>query len=213
MKKFILIVAVFLMSLGMKAHQADISTTMLMEKENGTWVLQISSSLTAFQHEIRTHFAETPYETPEEFQQMVIEHIKNNFHLSFNDSQNITLGNGAVRLGHETKVVFQVFGIPSDIKSAWVNNTVFDDIHKSQSALVLLKEGFSKEQFVLNDANNHTVELQVNGNEFAEVEENNTSLISAGLLLIVIAGIAALLLLMNSRLIKNSGLTVVSLKN
>ena len=201
------------MSLGMKAHQADISTTMLVEKENGTWVLQISSSLTAFQHEIRTHFAETPYETPEEFQQMVIEHIKNNLQLSFNDSQNITLGKGDVRLGHETKVVFQVFGIPSDIKSVLVKNTVFDAIHRSQSALVLLKEGFNKEQFVLNDANNHTVELQVNGNEFAEVEENNTSLISAGLLLIVIAGIAALLLLMNSRHIKNSGLTVVSLKN
>jgi hypothetical protein len=201
------------MSIGMKAHQADISTTMLVEKENGTWVLQISSSLTAFQHEIRTHFAETPYETPEEFQQMVIEHIKNNLQLSFNDSQNITLGKGDVRLGHETKVVFQVFGIPSDIKSVLVKNTVFDAIHRSQSALVLLKEGFNKEQFVLNDANNHTVELQVNGNEFAEVEENNTSLISAGLLLIVIAGIAALLLLMNSRPIKNSGLTVVSLKN
>ena len=201
------------MSIGMKAHQADISTTMLVEKENGTWVLQISSSLTAFQHEIRTHFAETPYETPEEFQQMVIEHIKNNLQLSFNDSQNITLGKGDVRLGHETKVVFQVFGIPSDIKSVSVKNTVFDAIHRSQSALVLLKEGFNKEQFVLNDANNHTVELQVNGNEFAEVEENNTSLISAGLLLIVIAGIAALLLLMNSRPIKNSGLTVVSLKN
>ena len=201
------------MSIGMKAHQADISTTMLVEKENGTWVLQISSSLTAFQHEIRTHFAETPYETPEEFQQMVIEHIKNNLQLSFNDSQNITLGNGDVRLGHETKVVFQVFGIPSDIKSVMVKSTVFDDIHRSQSALVLLKEGFNKEQFVLNDANNHTMELQVNGNEFAEVEENNTSLISAGLLLIVIAGIAALLLLMNSRPIKNSGLTVVSLKN
>ena len=108
------------MSLGMKAHQADISTTMLVEKENGTWVLQISSSLTAFQHEIRTHFAETPYETPEEFQQMVIEHIKNNLQLSFNDSQNITLGKGDVRLGHETKVVFQVFGIPSDIKSVLV---------------------------------------------------------------------------------------------
>ena len=201
------------MSLGMKAHQADISTTMLVEKENGTWVLQISSSLTAFQHEIRTHFAETPYETPEEFQQMVIEHIKNNLQLSFNDSQNITLGKGDVRLGHETKVVFQVFGIPSDIKSVLVKSTVFDDIHRSQSALVLLKEGFNKEQFVLNDANNHTMELQVNGNEFAEVEENNTSLISAGLLLIVIAGIAALLLLMNSRPIKNTGLAVVSLKN
>lgn len=201
------------MSLGMKAHQADISTTMLVEKENGTWVLQISSSLTAFQHEIRTHFAETPYETPEEFQQMVIEHITNNLQLSFNDSQNITLGKGDVRLGHETKVVFQVFGIPSDIKSVLVKSTVFDDIHRSQSALVLLKEGFNKEQFVLNDANNHTMELQVNGNEFAEVEENNTSLISAGLLLIVIAGIAALLLLMNSRPIKNSGLTVVGIKN
>ncbi|KAG1658329.1 hypothetical protein GQR58_023086 [Nymphon striatum] len=110
---------------------------------------------------------------------MVIEHIKNNLQLSFNDSQNITLGKGDVRLGHETKVVFQVFGIPSDIKSVLVKSTVFDDIHRSQSALVLLKEGFNKEQFVLNDANNHTMELQVNGNEFAEVEENNTITITA----------------------------------
>jgi len=201
------------MSLGMKAHQSDISTTMLVEKENGTWVLQISSSLTAFQQEVRTHFAATPYETPEEFQQMVIEHIKNNLHLSFNDGQNITLSNGVVRLGHETKVVFQVFGIPSDIKSAWVKNTVFKDIHRSQSALILLKEGFSKEQFVLNDANNHTMELQVNGNEFIEVAKNNTSLFYVELLLIVIATIAALLFLMNTRPIKNSVLTVVSLKN
>lgn len=201
------------MSLGMKGHQADISTTMLVEKENGTWVLQISSSLTAFQHEIRTHFAETPYETPEEFQQMVIEHIKNNLHLSFNDSQNITLSNGVVRLGHETKVVFQVFGIPSNIESAWVQNTIFKDIHRSQSAVVLLKEGFNKEQFVLNDTNNHTLELQVNGNEFVEIEENNSSLFYSGLLLIMIAFIAAIFLLLNARPIKNRRLTLASLKN
>lgn len=201
------------MSLGMKGHQADISTTMLVEKENGTWVLQISSSLTAFQHEIRTHFAETPYETPEEFQQMVIEHIKNNLHLSFNNSQNITLSNGVVRLGHETKVVFQVFGIPSNIESAWVQNTIFKDIHRSQSAVVLLKEGFNKEQFVLNDTNNHTLELQVNGNEFVEIEENNSSLFYSGLLLIMIASIAAIFLLLNARPIKNRRLTLASLKN
>lgn len=213
MKKFIVIIAVFLVSLSMKAHQADISTTMLVQKENDTWVLQISSSLTAFQQEIRTHFAETPYETPEEFEQMVIEHIKNNLHLSFNDSQNITLGNGVVRLGHETKVVFQVFGIPSDIKSAWVQNTIFKDIHRSQSALVLLKEGFNKEQFVLNDANYHTLELQVDGNEFVEIEKNNNSLFSTGLLLIAIAAIAALFLLRNARPLKNRKLVVTSLKH
>ena len=165
MFKRTLFVVVLLITISAKAHQADVSTTMLVERENNTWVVQISASLTAFQHEIRTHFSETPYKTPEEFQRMVLEHMKNNFLINFN-GENISFGEGVVQLGHETKVVFEVFGIPSDIQTVQVKNTAFQDINKNQSALVLLKEGFNKEHFVLNDANDHTLNLYVEGNTF-----------------------------------------------
>lgn len=194
MKNFSLFIFVLLFSYGLKAHQADVSTTMLVEKENGTWILQISSSLTAFQQEIRTHFAKTPYKTPEEFQQMVLTHIQNKFHITVNDGQQITFSNGVVKLGHETKVIFEVFGIPKDLKSVVVQNNTFKDIHRNQSALLLLKEGFNKKHFVLNSENNHTIALQVSGTNFIQISENERSLTSFELAIIVLGflGIAFL---------------------
>ena len=56
MFKKISCIGLLFMVMSAKAHQADVSTTMLVEKEDNSWVLQISASLTAFQHEIQTHF-------------------------------------------------------------------------------------------------------------------------------------------------------------
>tara|TARA_R110000744_G_scaffold378210_1_gene494071 strand:+ start:543 stop:1160 length:618 start_codon:yes stop_codon:yes gene_type:complete len=187
MKKYILIYITGLFSLLGYAHNPDASTTMLVEKENNTWVLQISSSLTAFQQEVRTHFAETPYKTPEEFQQMVLEHIKNNLDISFNDGSKITLGQGIVKLGHETKVVFEVFGIPSDLQSIRVRNAAFKDISRSQSALFIFKDGFSKDQFILNNDNDYTLNLKVNGNKFVEASQQNAGMDSSYVILIVMS--------------------------
>ncbi|MDO7173537.1 DUF6702 family protein [Mariniflexile sp. AS56] len=173
-RKSMLVISL-LITMVAQAHQPDVSTTMLVEKENNTWVLQISASLTAFQQEIRTHFAETPYKTPEEFQQMVITHIKNNLEISFNGGNKITLGKGFVKLGHETKVVFEVVGVPLDMQSVVVKNSAFKDIFKNQSALVLLKNGFNKEHFVLNDANNHTLNLEVQTNKFVEKTDSQAA--------------------------------------
>ena len=178
MKKYILIYITGLFSLLGYAHNPDASTTMLVEKENNTWVLQISSSLTAYQQEVRT---------PEEFQQMVLEHIKNNLDISFNDGSKITLGQGIVKLGHETKVVFEVFGIPSDLQSIRVRNAVFKDIGRSQSALFIFKDGFSKDQFILNNDNDHTLNLKVNGNKFVEASQQNAGMDSSYVILIVMS--------------------------
>ncbi len=178
-------------SISVSAHQPDVSTTMLVEKENNTWILQISASLTAFQQEIRTHFSETPYKTPEEFQQMVLEHIKNNLEIKYNNNHTITLSEGIVKLGHETKVVFEVFGVPLDIKSIEFKNSAFKDIHKNQSALVILKEGFNKEHFVLKNENNHTLKLLVNQDKFVLETKNQASLFSSKTLFILL-GIVAL---------------------
>lgn len=191
MKKYILLCIAGLFSMTSFAHNPDISTMLLVEKENNVWVLQLSASLTAFQQEVKIHFSETPYKTPEAFQEMVLQHIKNNLQMQFNVAENVTLSKGIVQLGHETKVVFEVFGIPSELHSVAITNTAFKDIHKSQSALVLLKEGFKKNQFVLNDANNHTVSLAVANNEFIEKVVNSASFLSSKILF-VLSGLLAL---------------------
>ncbi|MCK0192317.1 DUF6702 family protein [Arenibacter sp. F20364] len=194
MKKYRFLLLAVWLSMASFAHSPDVSTTMLVETENNSWVLQISASLTAFQQEIRTHYAETPYQTPEEFQQMVLEHIKNNFQISFNGGEHISFKNGTVKLGHETMVVFEVLGIPSEINSVLVKNTAFKDIHRNQSALVLIKEGLSKEHFVLNNANNHSLSLTAIGNEFVEVGKNEAGLFSSstGIILLGVAAIVVL---------------------
>jgi hypothetical protein len=192
MYKFILFLGILFFSWSAKAHQPDVSTTMLIERENNTWVLQISASLTAFQQEVRTHFSETPYKTPAAFKEMVLTHVKNTLDIKLNNMVDISFGKGSVILGHETKVVFEIFGIPADIQSLYVKNEVFKDIHRSQSALVISKDGFTKEHFVLNDANNHTFELEVKGNAFVaiadtkndEVVTSEASFTSSSLLII-----------------------------
>ncbi|WP_430412513.1 DUF6702 family protein [Kordia sp.] len=176
MYKKIVFLSVLLLSFFANAHQPDTSTTMLVETENNTWILQIKASLTAFQQEVNLHFADTPYTTPEEFKQMVIQHIKNNLQISCNGSETIQISNGSVKLGHETSVVFEVSGIPTDLKSVHIKNSSFSDIHRNQSALVILKEGFNKEHFVLNNANKHTLELTVKDAKFIASKTQTASI-------------------------------------
>lgn len=196
MKNIFLYISLFFFTITVKAHQPNVSTTMLVEKENNIWVLQISASLTAFQQEIKMHFSETPYKTPEEFQQMVIDHLKNNLDITINDTDVITLSNGYVKLGHDTKVVFELLNVPSEIKSVLVKNSAFKDIYKNQSALVLLKEGFAKEQFVLNKANNHTLNILVDENKFIVKTQYEASFISNDILYILLSLITIALIVM-----------------
>ena len=91
-------------------------------------------------------------------------------------------------------VVFEVFGIPSEINSVLVTNSAFKDIHQNQSALVLLKEGFGKDRFVLNNANEHTLSLEVVGNEFVEVGQNEAGFLSSSIGVILL-GVSAILIL------------------
>jgi len=186
MKKLILLLIIGLISVTGFAHQPDISTTVLVEKENNKWILQIDASLTAFQQEVKTHFADTPYQTPEEFREMTLQHIRNNFEIVFNHSKCLTLTKGFVQLGHETKVVFEVTGIPSEINSIEVVNTIFKDIYRSQSVLVILKEDFNKKKFVVNRANNYQLTLKADKNDFTEIKQQKASLISTKTFFIIL---------------------------
>lgn len=157
-----------------EAHQPELSSTMLIEQADGQWLLQVRSALTAFQYEIKTNYPNRIYKTPEEFQNLVLEHLKKNISVYFNgnEANSIVIKNGYVKLGHETNVLFEITGIPSDIKSLSAKNSTFSEISRNKSALIIAKDGFQKEQFVLDNENQHTVELLVKNDQFELVKRS-----------------------------------------
>ena len=188
MKKYIILVAVLWIGRGVFAHSPDTSTVVLAERENHVWILQINASLTAFQQEVKTHFSDTPYKTPEEFQEMVISHIKNTLQIRFNNGKDFTLGKGVVMLGHETKVVFEVLNVPTSLESVHVTNKIFGDINRNQSALMIFKKGFAKEYFNLNKSNDHMVSLMAQENKFIETSQQNAD-VTPSLIILAFIGL------------------------
>lgn len=181
---------------SIQAHQADISSTVLMEQEDGNWLLQIKSPLTAFEYEIKQHYGEEAFATAEEFQELVLNYLKKNISIQINEGATATLQNGFVKLGHESNVIFQVTGIPNTINSVAVKNSSFADIHRNQSALLVLKKGFSKNQFILNNANQHSVNLIVQDSNFVivsdeKISQNYSTFFPLAGLLILVSGIFA----------------------
>lgn len=166
MFKWIMCLSLLLGYGTIEAHQPDLSSTLLVEQGKNKWALQIRAALTAFEYEIKTHFGDSSYATPEEFRGLVIKHIQENTSIVFNEANAVALQNGIVKLGHETTVSFEVVGTPETIESLVVKNSSFGKIARNQSAFIVFKEGFSKDQFTLNNDNKHTVELKVSDSKF-----------------------------------------------
>lgn len=176
MKKFLLSALMIFITSVSFAHQTETSTIILAEKQNDVWVLQINASLTAFQQEIRQAYASTPYKTPEEFREMVLNHIAQNLNLSFNEKENYAFTDGKVQLGHETKVLFTLTNVPSNLETIELTNGIFKNIHNSKSALLIFKEEFKKTKFVLNKNNDYSISLSVTKDEFIDINIQKASL-------------------------------------
>lgn len=169
MHKWIIFFSLLLWHGTVQAHQPDLSSTILSEQGENKWVLQVRAALTCYEYEIHQHYGEGSYTTPEEFQELVIQHVKENISIHFNESDNIVLKNGIVKLGHETNAVFEVEGVPENIRTVKFKNSSFKDISRNQSALIILKTDFKQKQFVLDNSNQHTVHFAVKDSQLVSL--------------------------------------------
>jgi len=186
---------------NVQAHQSTLSSTLLVEQGENEWILQVRSALTAFEYEVEAHFGKSAYTTPEEFRELVIQILQENLEIRFNDEL-IELQNGVVKLGHETSVTFEVVGIPEVIEFLELTNRGFDDIAYNQSILMVVKKGFSSNQFILDKSNAHTAKLEVGDTQFELVAptRNTASLmIGIAMITIIIASLMAYLFIRQRR--------------
>ncbi|WP_282075163.1 hypothetical protein [Maribacter aquivivus] len=141
------------------AHSPDFSSIIISKTENGQIVLQLNSSLTAFQQEVNYANEEGAYKSPEEFQNLVLDLFNSRFSFIINEKDTLHFKNSKVFLGHETKIVTEIVDLPEEVKVIQLKNEMFKDIHGNQSVAIFLLDGFPKEKFTLHRDNQHEINI------------------------------------------------------
>ncbi len=191
--KSIVIAIVMLSAVTANAHQPDISSFTLIEQPAGQWLLRLNASMTAFQYEVKNAYGEDSYASPEEFTQLLLNHLKAQIAIRFN-GEDVTMENGMVKLGHATAVAFQLSGVPKVVDEVHVKNKGFENIQKSQVIFNIIKEGVDRDHFILNEVNDYQLNVSLLNNQILLSETplngNRTTLavfiIMAGLLVFLI---------------------------
>ena len=189
MKKLFFIISLIVFAGNAYAHQPDVSTTLLTQQTNNQWILQVKAALTAFKYEVTDSYPKESYNSPEEFQALVIRHVMENVSIVFDGNKEVELQHSVVRLGHETNVIFEVDGVPETFKSVQFKNSSFKEIPRNQSALVILKKGFTQKQFVLNNENKHTALLKTKDGQFVSTTSGIKSTMFKSSILIGLIGL------------------------
>ena len=173
------------------AHNPDLSSLMIY-KQNGKSILVIKSSLTAFEGEVDFTFGKGQYKTPDEFNQLVIKHFKNNCFVIAN-GDTLSFSNIQVRLGHETTLFAEIGTMPDKIKSFKVCCTIFKDMANNTCELILTDiGGLPQKQYVLNNKNEHTVDFRIQHDTWIMVETAKPFYFTKGFLI----GLASLMIIM-----------------
>lgn len=165
----LLVAMLWLSTMSANAHQPDISSIVLIEQDSGQWRVQVNASLTAFQYEVKNAYGNDSYASPEDFNGLLLDHLREQINLRVNNEK-MELKNGFVKLGHATTVVFELRGVPAVIKKLWIGNEGFKNIHHSQSVFSIKREGLDKVQFILNEGNNFQTQLSFQNNQVVLLE-------------------------------------------
>ncbi len=177
MQRAIVILLLLFIRVGStSAHQPDLSTFMLYEKEDGKCYLQIYSSLAAFEGEIDYKFSKNSYKTAEEFKALVGKHFLNNTLIILNQQDTLKLSNPQVILGHETKLLLEVSGFPKNIQTLYLSNKAFADTPNHQSIVMMLKKGLPNQQYILNKENQNEIHLMMENGKWHQDTLQKSSL-------------------------------------
>lgn len=191
--KSIVAMVIWLSAVSANAHQPDISTCTLIEQENGQWTMQLNASMTAFQYEVRNAYGEDSYTSPEEFNQLLLKHLREHITIHANGEE-VTLGNGSVQLGHATTVAFELSGVSEALEEVFVINKGFENIHNSKIIFSIIKEGFDRSGFILSEANDYQINVSLEDNQVLLIETSSTDYWMVLIVVMMILGLLGILL-------------------
>ncbi|NDP22955.1 MAG: hypothetical protein GZ091_18030 [Paludibacter sp.] len=170
-KQWFFMLVMIITSFDGHAHQPDLSTAVLSKTDTGKYILQITTSLSAFEGEIDYLYSKEGYKTPEDFKKLVVDHFHKNVFFIVNEKDTLKFGKPLIILGHESKLIVEILNIPKKITAFYFKNTMFKDMPHNQMAMIMLVDGFPKAQYVLENTNEQTVQLELKKGTWIAVEK------------------------------------------
>lgn len=191
MKKISTILLICLHSVGVFAHNAQISTIALVQSKDSKWHLILSASLTAFQYEINNSNPSINLDSlnAEKFQRAILEHLRQKIDIKANGNH-ATLKNARVILGHQTDINFEVTDMPENLQTVDFQQLGFATLRDHYCVLKIITKRGNESSFMLQKDNNYSVALIEENNVL--VEKVNQSESNFLIYLLVVLGIIAL---------------------
>ncbi len=192
MKKISIILLICLHSVGIFAHNAQISTIALVQSKDSKWHLILSASLSAFQYEIKNSNPTINLDSlnAEKFQRIILEHLRQKIDIEANGRQ-ATLKNARVILGHQTDINFEVTNMPENLQTIDFQQLGFSTLRDHYCVLKIIAKNGNENSFMLQKDNNYSVSLVAENNILVEkINQNESNFL---IYLLVVLGIIGLI--------------------
>lgn len=170
MPRIALLVLFLTASLGVRAHNPQLSTMALVQGHDKTWTLNISASLTAFQYELKNSYPDQGIDRldADAFQKKIIEHLRRKIHIQAGTGRTIRLAHGMIRLGHQTDVRFNVTGMPDQLQALQLRHLGFSTLKNQYCVLTIQTPASPTKTCILQDENAFLVSLQTDRHTLVE---------------------------------------------
>lgn len=205
MKKISIILLICLHSVGIFAHNAQISTIALVQSKDSKWHLILSASLSAFQYEIKNSNLSINLDSlnAEKFQRIILEHLREKIKIEAN-GHHATLKNARVILGHQTDINFEVTDMPENLQSIDFQQLGFSTLRDHYCVLKIITKNGNENSFMLQKDNNYSVSLVAENNVLVEkVNQSESNFLIYFLVVLGIIGLTVVYLRVSKNSIKS----------
>lgn len=179
MRKITIIALIFLNSLGLYAHNAQISTVALVQGKDKKWHMIISASLSAFQYELKNSDQSINLEglNADKFQNLILKHLREKVEIEANGQRGM-LRNARVILGHQTDINFEVTNMPENLQNIDFQQLGFSTLRDHFCIFKIITINGNANSFMLQKENNYSVSLASENNILVEkVNQNNSNIL------------------------------------
>jgi len=161
--RFFIFLSLFLLSTTVFGHNPNVAN-FSVRKLSESWVLTAEFSkekaLTSIQKELGDSIDVSALSLLEQ-KQHIIQYLKNHLEITLNDSVEVILGAGGIKMdGHHIEVILQLGNLPQTVDSYEVFNDAFSDGSNHHNIFVWIDS-----KFILNQKNNFRIHSIRNKNK------------------------------------------------
>lgn len=176
MKKAVLFSIIFIHSIYLYAHNAQLSTVALVQGKDSKWHLILSASLTAYQIELKNNIPSLNLDSlnADRFQDLLLKHLRSKIKIVANGDYQGILENGRVILGHQTDINFEVSGMPQKLQLLDFQQLGFETLIDHYCIFKIISLENEPGSFILQKDNKYNVVLKETNHVFMQQTINNS---------------------------------------